>query len=270
MNLFIPPKSVQKKTEFPIELRQYQNDAISALRKEFADRKKRVVLCAATGSGKTVIASAMIHAAINRHGGPVYFMADRINLVDQTSRKLTDSGIDHGIKSGTVTVNISIIQSNYVLSKQWTAEVILMTQKLVIVDECHERHKKLEKWLVEKNIPAVGLSATPFSKGLGKVWQAIVNVATTDDLTNDKWLVPVEAYSGVRFGGITNVDMTDAPTNSMGEWSQETVASRALPIVGDVVSEWIEKTTEIFGGPVKTICFASTVAHAEELAKAMG
>jgi DNA repair protein RadD len=40
-----------------------------------------------------------------------------------------------------------------------------------------------------------------------------------------------------------------------------------MKIIGDVVGEWIDKTTKHYGGPVKTIAFSATVDHGEELCK---
>jgi superfamily II DNA or RNA helicase len=51
-----------------------------------------------------------------------------------------------------------------------------------------------------------------------------------------------------------------------GEWSQDEAQTRGMKITGDVVAEWIQKTHEIFGKPVKTIVFAAGVEHAADLA----
>jgi superfamily II DNA or RNA helicase len=41
--------------------------------------------------------------------------------------------------------------------------------------------------------------------------------------------------------------------------------SRSLRIVGDVVADFVRISNQVWGGPRKTICFASGVAHGEEL-----
>src|SRR5690606_16724047 len=45
------------------------------------------------------------------------------------------------------------------------------------------------------------------------------------------------------------------------------IEERGLDIIGDIVSEWQNKTEKHFGGPVKTIVFSATVAHGEELCR---
>ena len=53
----------------------HQTEALEALRNEFRSGKRRVVLCAPTGSGKTVVAAEMIRGALAQ-GGRVVFVAD--------------------------------------------------------------------------------------------------------------------------------------------------------------------------------------------------
>ena len=77
-------------------LRQYQVDSINDLRKAILKGHKRIVLQLATGGGKTTIASEMIRKA-NEKGKKCLFLADRIELVEQTSRRLDYEGIEHGI-----------------------------------------------------------------------------------------------------------------------------------------------------------------------------
>jgi superfamily II DNA or RNA helicase len=52
-----------------------------------------------------------------------------------------------------------------------------------------------------------------------------------------------------------------------GEWSADEVSERGMKITGDIVTEWIKKTHEIFGGPRKTVVFCSGVAHGRDLEK---
>ena len=108
----------------------------------------------------------------------------------------------------------------------------------------------------------VGLTATPFSKGLGKTYTNVVNVTTTDRLTAEGWLAPLKVYAA------KEIDMTGAAKNNAGEWLDREVEQRGARIVGDIVTEWQAKTQEHFGGPVKTIAFSATVAHGEEICRA--
>jgi len=77
------------------KLRPYQRDVIDIIKAEVISGCRRICLVAPTGSGKTVIASALI--ADGRLGHRVLFVAHRRELTDQTSQKLHAVGVDHGI-----------------------------------------------------------------------------------------------------------------------------------------------------------------------------
>jgi DNA repair protein RadD len=73
-------------------------------------------------------------------------------------------------------------------------------------------------------------------------------------------LVPLKMYAAKA------IDMAGAKVVA-GEWAERDIEERGMKIVGDIVGEWVDKTTKHFGGPVKTIAFSATVDHGEELCK---
>ena len=79
-----------------IELRQYQHGAIVNLRSSIGAGNRRVLLQAATGAGKTIIACEMIRLAMNKQKR-VIFIAHRKEIINQTSGKLDTFGIEHGV-----------------------------------------------------------------------------------------------------------------------------------------------------------------------------
>jgi len=91
MMRFLEPKEIQ--------LRDYQADAIEALRQGIKNGKRRQILCAGTGAGKTVIASKLLERA-DQKGQYALFMVDRVSLVSQTSETLDTYGIQHGVVQG--------------------------------------------------------------------------------------------------------------------------------------------------------------------------
>ena len=100
----------------------------------------------------------------------------------------------------------------------------------------------------------IGLSATPFSKGLGQVFTRLVNATTMHELTESGVLVPMRVLS------CTRPDMAGAATSKSGEWTGKAAEERDMEIIGDVVHEWVQHAENR-----KTIVFASTIAHAKEL-----
>jgi superfamily II DNA or RNA helicase len=79
-----------------IDLRPYQHGAIGNLRTAIASGQKRVLLQAATGAGKTIIACEMIRRATAKQKR-VTFIAHRKEIITQTSGKLELFNIEHGV-----------------------------------------------------------------------------------------------------------------------------------------------------------------------------
>lgn len=245
-----------------LELRPYQSAAIQALRDGVRAGHKRQIVSSPTGSGKTVISASLMQGVSAKYSHAA-FVCDRVALVDQTSRVFDTYAIPHGV-----------IQADHWRAKPWERIQVASAQtlarrgwrsenlELIVVDECHTLYKGVTDFIQRHpEVLVVGLTATPFNRGLGKIFTNVVNVATTDQLIAEGFLVPVKVYAGKA------ADMAGAKTKFDGEWAEEEMESRGLTIVGDIVSEWITKTHQHFNGPAKTIVFSATVAHGEELCR---
>ena len=241
----------------------HQESGVEALRENFRRGVRQQMLCSPTGSGKTVMAMAMIDGAF-RKGKRVAFVCDRQTLVTQTSERLHEAKIPHGILMGDNTMGVS--QPVRVCSAQTLESRGFHAVDLLIIDEAHEQRKKVLEHVRALDVRTIGLSATPMSKGLGKTYKAVVNVATTSDLIRDGFLAPLKVI-----GPESTVDVEGLQAGSNGEWARDDVSARTLRIVGDVVPEWERVRTELFGGElVPTIAFAATVADSEALAEEFG
>lgn len=243
-----------------MKLRPYQEEMLVALREKFREGKRSIVLYAPTGAGKTETSIALLDAARTKFNRSAMIL-DRIVLVNQTSERLDKYGIDHGVlQSGHWRWRpYEFIQvcSAQTLERRGRMEEVT----LLIIDECHATRKQTTEFI--KNNPQVrviGLSATPFTKGMGKVYDGIVSTVTTKQLVDQNVLVPLRVYIS------KEIDMTGAKKVA-GEWSSAEASDRGMKIVGDVVTEWIAKTHQIFGGPKKTIVFAAGVSHGIELSR---
>lgn len=241
-----------------LQLRPYQEDTLVALRQGFASGKRAQILYSPTGGGKTEMAIALLDATKKKNNRAAMIL-DRIILCNQTSQRLERYSIDHGVlQSGHWRYrpheNIQVCSAQ-TIEKRGSFPGL----KLLIVDECHAMRKQTTEFI--KNNPdvmVIGLTATPFTKGLGKVYDNVVSVVTTKQLVEQKVLCPLRVFVA------KEIDMEGAKKVA-GEWSQDEAQERGMRITGDVVAEWVAKTHEIFGKPVKTIVFASGVAHAEDL-----
>lgn len=245
-----------------IRLRDYQAAAIEGLRDGIRAGKKRLILCAGTGSGKTLSAAHLLKEA-HKKGTYGLFIVDRVSLVDQTSAVFDEYGIPHGIVQG---INPRWMPSEniQVCSAQTLARRSLPRMpSLIVQDECHTRYKATRDYMnLYPEAVKIGLTATPFSKGMGDDWDDIVNVIPTRALIKQGHLIEPVMYVA------RSPDEADLGLNSYGEFSDSSATSAGIRIVGDVVQEWIGKTREHFGGPVKTLVFSPTVEHGRELCAA--
>lgn len=241
------------------KLRDYQKSCVDELREGVRNGHRSQVLVAPTGAGKTVIAAHLLGEAYQKQSRS-YFVCDRVSLVDQTSATLDRYGIQHGV-----------IQANHWRYRPWEPIQVISAQtlarrkidapKLLIWDESHTMYKTVIDYCKDDAIKVIGLTATPFTKGMGEIFTNVVNSTTTNKLIDQGWLVPLKPYAA------KEIDMTGAKVKFTGEWDEQEIEKRGLKIVGDIVAEWEEKTFAHFNKPEKTIVFSATVAHGDELCR---
>ena len=243
-----------------LKLRDAQLKAIQMLRDGFAAGHRAQILVGPTGFGKTEIAIALLDAA-KKKGSKTAMILDRIVLCDQTSQRLEKYKIPHGVlQSGHWRYRpYEYIQvcSAQTLEKRGSFPGL----SLLIVDEVHQQRAQTVEFIKNNpHIKVVGLSATPLTKGLGNTYTHLVNPTTTKELIEQNLLTPLKVFVA------KEIDM-DGAKKVAGEWSQKETTTRGMQITGDIVAEWVKKTHEIYGKPMKTIVFASGVDHGADLSK---
>ena len=242
-----------------LSLRSYQEQTLDALRQGFAEGKRAQILYAPTGAGKTEMAIALMKATKDK-GNKAAMLLDRVVLCDQTSRRLEKYKIEHGVMQADhwryrPYENIQVCSAQ-TLERRGEMPGL----NLLIVDEAHQTREQTIEFIKQNpSVRVIGLTATPFTKGLGSIYDNVVSTVTTRQLVDDKILVPLRVFVA------KEIDMTGAKKVA-GEWSADEVTTRGKKITGDVVATWIEKTNQIFGKPVKTIVFAAGVDHGSDLA----
>lgn len=241
-----------------IDLRPYQVESIDALRAGIRAGHRSQVLVAPTGAGKTVCAAYLLSEVQNK-GTKAAFIVDRISLCAQTSTMLWGYGVHHGVAQSENTFGrsepIQVCSAQTIEKRGFFPDL-----DVLIIDECHTQRKAITEFAQKTKAKVIGLTATPFSKGMGETYSNIVNVTTTNKLIEQKFLAPLRVYAA------KEIDMTGAKVVA-GEWTDREIEERGRAIVGDIVAEWQDKTQKHFGGPVKTIGFSATVAHGEEICK---
>ncbi len=252
-DLFFPPVAVQRKT-----LRPHQEAGLVKLDASLDAGNRRPLLMGATGVGKTLMAARIIEKALD-YSEKVIFLAPAVDLIDQTiaafrAEGITDIGAmqaDHPLTDPYARVQVATIQT---LARRKMPDGV----GFVIVDEAQIIHKSLVDLMAApewKYVPFVGLSATPWSAGLGRIYDDLIIVATTQDLIDKKFLAPFVVYAP------STPDLSGVKTVA-GEFQQDQLAEAVdrPQIVGDIIKTWLER-----GENRPTLAFGVNRSHAEHL-----
>jgi DNA repair protein RadD len=236
------------------ELRDYQIRAIEDLRQALRDGFKRPLLMMPTGAGKTAVACEIIQSAVER-GKRCMFTVPAIDLIDQTFSDFFRQGIysigviqaDHPQTNSSRMVQIASLQT---LSRRNVG-----VPDIMIVDEAHRRDKALSKLMRHPDwakVIWIGLSATPWARGLGEDYDKLIIATTTAELTEARYLSPFRVFAPA------HPDLSDVKIIA-GEYQNDQLgeAMQKGTLVGDIASTWLR-----LGENRPTICFAVNCAHA--------
>lgn len=236
-------------------LRDYQHRGIAELRRAVSSGSKRPLLQLPTGAGKTKTAAAIIQSALDK-GRRVIFTVPAISLVDQTVKAFFAEGIR----------DIGVLQANHpmtdpsrrvqIASVQTLQKRTIPPADLVIVDEAHKVFAFVTEWMgtVEwAGVPFIGLSATPWTKGLGRLFDRLVVVTTMAELIEAGHLSPFRVFAP------SHPDLTGVKTIA-GDYHEGQLAKVMDHLVADVVETWLAKAERR-----PTIVFAVDRQHARHL-----
>jgi superfamily II DNA or RNA helicase len=245
-------------------LRPYQHEVIARYDAEVAAGRRRILLVAPTGAGKTVIAGSIMAVAASA-GQRILFLGHRRELIQQASAKLYAVGIDHGIiQAGFPTrpgerVQVASIATIHTRAVRSTS-IDLPVADLVVVDEAHHCRARTYQQLIAAYPDAVilGMTATPCrgdGRGLGNVFDCIVECPPVAVLTAQGYLVPTRVYAPSR------PDLKGVRVER-GDYVEGQLAERMdrPQLIGDIVTHWHRLAERR-----PTIVFATGVAHSVHL-----
>lgn len=238
-------------------LRDYQLDAIAKLRKSFSSGRRRPVVQMPTGAGKTIAAAEIVRMARDK-GKRVLFCVPSLSLIDQTVEKferhdIWEIGVIQAMHERT-----DPTQPVQVCSVQTLARRPIPKADLIIVDECHVMFKFYDTWFNHpdwKDIPVVGLTATPWAKGMGLLYDDLIIGTTTQELIDLKHLSDFKVFAP------SSPDLNGVATVA-GDFNKKQLGAAVdkAPLVADIVSTWLEKSQNR-----GTICFAVNRTHAKHI-----
>jgi len=192
---------------FPFQLDQFQKDAIASL-----NAGNSVVVCAPTGSGKTLVGEYAIYRALSR-GKRVFYTTPLKALSNQKLRDFREKfGFDHvGLLTGDASINRDapiLVMTTEIFRNMLYGTPIgqigisLVDVEAVVLDECHYMNDRQRGTVWEESIiycprevQLVALSATVANSDELTDWLNQVH-GPTDLIYSDHRPVPLEFHFG--------------------------------------------------------------------------
>jgi superfamily II DNA or RNA helicase len=237
------------------QLRDHQQRAITGLRQSLLSGRKRPMLQMPTGAGKTLTSAHIVAGALGK-GRRVAFCVPRKTLIDQTVREFEREGISAIGVMQAAHLRTDSRQPVQICSAQTLARRKRPDVDLVIVDEAHEQHRSILAWIAEcPGIPFIGLSATPWARGLGKHYDDLLIPTTTRELIDADLLSDFVAYAP------SDPDLSGVRTVA-GDYDQDELADAmdTTEITADIVKTWLGR-----GDNRPTIAFCVNRRHAQHV-----
>lgn len=258
MDMFEPrPITVMAKPTLK-PLHPHQDVAMDLLKGAIQTGKRRPMLMLPTGAGKTVLAAHVVSGVL-RKGKRCCFVVPALSLVDQTFARFVENGIDPA--------DMGVIQADHawkrpnapiqIATAQTLTRRTFPTVDVVVIDEAHVRFEVIARWMAEApQTVFIGLSATPWARGLGKQFDDLIRPTTMTELIAAGFLSPFRVFAP------SKPDLTGVKIVA-GDYHEGQLEDRvsAPGLVADVVKTWLEKA-----GNQPTLCFAVGRNHAKLLA----
>lgn len=246
-------------------LREYQQVQNDGVRASAMKGNKRIISCAPTGSGKSIMIGELVSSLLEKKFGTqrVVIVLPRRSLVKQLSDSFTGWGIHHGVVMSGVKPFL-MPRCQIVSIDTYTARMASGTLKFIpgdclIVDEMHLQFspKKLE--LFSKYPFVIGFSATPVApnkQSLGLFYDSIVETVTLGKLTELGFLSPIKYFAR------PDIDLSGLKLGSDGDWRESQLGEvmDKPKLVGDIFDNWHRLAKN-----KSTVIFASSQAHARHL-----
>jgi superfamily II DNA or RNA helicase len=243
-----------------IQLRKFQEELISECLEATKKRKKRILLMAPTGSGKTVMAHAILKIWLSK-GRNCLFTCHRRKLVDQTHARFSNllPSVIMGRDQRYNPESRLQIGSLYTVKNREIA-----TPNLILIDEVHYGYDtKLIQNLLDRfpDATVIGLSATPIDeKGfLLEGFDYYIDRYQIGDLIEMRWLLPPLYFCPIE------LDLSKVRLSARGEYDSN-------ELEGVVIQEYLINTAvenyKKFGENRSFIGFAVSKKHGQAVAKA--
>lgn len=243
-----------------MNLRPYQEKAISDLKIAVRNGSKAPLLVMPTGSGKTVVFSQIAKNCLSKEK-KVLILVHRKELIDQASKKLANINVEHGIIAANYKGKKADIQIASVQTLVRRLQTTIFDPNLIIIDEAHHAAAGSWKKIMEYYSSAlkIGCTATPCrldGKPLGQFFDSLVQGPTIPELVSKGYLCPHKVYSAPITPNLSKVK-TIAGDYAKNELFDEMVRA---DITGDAVKQYRKHADGL-----PAIAFCINIAHAESV-----
>lgn len=245
-----------------IQLRDYQAKAIADVSAEHRRGHRAVLLVMPTGSGKTVVFSSVADG-LSARGIGVGIVVPQVELVRQTSEKLSMFGCRHGVIAASEGPNpdpTALVQVMMAQTLHKRPHALLIRLGYLIFDEAHLAMADTYRAIAERHSHAqfMGTTATPWrldGRPFSELFSAIVVGSTVPAMLSRGALTPFRTLS---------IPLTEFATKgrSKTEYSQSAMAEAYAKnaLVGDVVEHYHELAHNRTG-----IVFGASISHSQML-----
>jgi superfamily II DNA or RNA helicase len=248
-----------------LKLRDYQENAVQDIRNSYIAGKRAPLLVLPTGGGKTVVFS-YIGATTAARQKRVIVLVHRVELLRQTSAKLLEAGVSHGLVNPLFTP--SYRESVQVASVQSLVRRLQLVDApdLIIIDEAHHATAGTWRKIIEAFPRArlLGVTATPIRSdgdGLGVesggLFDDLIIGPQVAELIERGYLV-----KPIIFAPTERIDLRGVRT-VRGDYDQQELEQRVdkPQITGHAVEHYRR-----FCDGAPAVAFCISVAHAQHVA----
>lgn len=238
-------------------LRPDQERGIGMIVGALRDGHKAIMVQAPTGAGKSVCMTEIVRRSVAKGKRPL-IVVPKIQLIDQFRDHLEKVGVEFGV-----------MQSNHERTDPFAPVQLACMATLLrrrvpafdvcLIDEAHRVYKGMAKIMHDlNNIPFIGWSATPFTKGLAKIYTKLIKLSDINELISGGHLVDAEYYAPY--------SMKLPETKGAGsDYRQEDLdeSAKDKSLTGNIIDHWFK-----LASGKKTIVGATNIAHSKSIVEA--